>query len=561
MPRIANPPVKAVPAAVVPARGKTKAPAGRIAVAPEPVRLDHKVECPLCIEELDTTDLSFQPCPCGYRVCLFCFEKIKLHNRSICPGCRRPYGSVADSSEPKDEDTADQTVEDMAASSSQTPPKLLTRQAPPGFGAQALAVNSTMKNVAGKTSSHVRKLSDHSTQAKRQNATITDDMSQALPSQSTAAWGSPTISRQDSVELPNAVDETAWPSLADSTAAAATAAMGNNRQRGDHESSVSRVSSSSLVGQLDRAASCTSETLSCEVQVQNGFAYLATPTNHATLATTVNGVRRTVCVPLAQEQVDPYPEAHAMVSRLQQAVRTGTMASRDAASELLALLKNREKEMGRTTSLLACGKAPPGFSVSNRVGFPQSSDAPMLGTSPLNNCANPIVPPPTAKCRPISPPLVQGTGPATAQPKFVNGGGAPVAMNSMWTNSCLPGIDSLVSLAGNNWPTGPSSMFVSIPTPVPCNPSIQLGPSNLDPPVNFSGVSSLKPPPPGFGPAAINADAAAYKNGYKAPYAPIGTRYNPLEFSTAKNPAPGAYRPQLGPQPPQNGDMLSKMGE
>ncbi|CAI5458830.1 unnamed protein product [Closterium sp. Yama58-4] len=53
---------------------------------------DEDPVCPLCIEELDATEIQFRPCPCGYRVCLFCYERIKLELKGICPSCRSPYG-------------------------------------------------------------------------------------------------------------------------------------------------------------------------------------------------------------------------------------------------------------------------------------------------------------------------------------------------------------------------------------------------------------------------------------------------------------------------------------
>lgn len=85
--------------------------------------LKEQTTCPLCIEELDSTDLQFLPCPCGwvaacrvplcrssslsnpaqtqpmcfdcrYRVCLFCYGKIKEMCHSLCPGCRREYGEA-----------------------------------------------------------------------------------------------------------------------------------------------------------------------------------------------------------------------------------------------------------------------------------------------------------------------------------------------------------------------------------------------------------------------------------------------------------------------------------
>jgi len=48
-------------------------------------------ECPLCLEELDATDRSFLPCPCGYQVCLLCFNHILKELNGKCPACRTPY--------------------------------------------------------------------------------------------------------------------------------------------------------------------------------------------------------------------------------------------------------------------------------------------------------------------------------------------------------------------------------------------------------------------------------------------------------------------------------------
>ncbi|CAI9266728.1 unnamed protein product [Lactuca saligna] len=46
--------------------------------------------CPICCEDLDLTDTSFLPCPCGYRLCLFCHKRI-LEDDGRCPGCRKQY--------------------------------------------------------------------------------------------------------------------------------------------------------------------------------------------------------------------------------------------------------------------------------------------------------------------------------------------------------------------------------------------------------------------------------------------------------------------------------------
>lgn len=46
--------------------------------------------CPICTEDLDSTDSSFDPCPCGFRLCLFCYHRIASDD-GRCPGCRQTY--------------------------------------------------------------------------------------------------------------------------------------------------------------------------------------------------------------------------------------------------------------------------------------------------------------------------------------------------------------------------------------------------------------------------------------------------------------------------------------
>lgn len=58
---------------------------------------DEEDVCPLCIEEMDISDRSFKPCPCGFQVCQFCYNKIRqsLEPYNRCPACRRPYTDEA----------------------------------------------------------------------------------------------------------------------------------------------------------------------------------------------------------------------------------------------------------------------------------------------------------------------------------------------------------------------------------------------------------------------------------------------------------------------------------
>ncbi|KAL1203936.1 hypothetical protein V5N11_011780 [Cardamine amara subsp. amara] len=54
--------------------------------------------CPICYEDLDLTDSNFLPCPCGFRLCLFCHKTI-CDGDGRCPGCRKPYERNADKAE------------------------------------------------------------------------------------------------------------------------------------------------------------------------------------------------------------------------------------------------------------------------------------------------------------------------------------------------------------------------------------------------------------------------------------------------------------------------------
>eukprot|EP00124_Ichthyophonus_hoferi_P005343 Ihof_evm3s751 gene=Ihof_evmTU3s751 len=52
---------------------------------------DGDEECPLCMEQLDVTDKTFFPCPCGYQICGFCWHRLRNESTGLCPACRRPF--------------------------------------------------------------------------------------------------------------------------------------------------------------------------------------------------------------------------------------------------------------------------------------------------------------------------------------------------------------------------------------------------------------------------------------------------------------------------------------
>eukprot|EP01035_Chromulina_nebulosa_P019893 gene19893-25848_t len=54
---------------------------------------DDDLLCPLCVEPIDMADKNFIPCPCGYRVCMWCWHHIRENLNGLCPACRTPYNA------------------------------------------------------------------------------------------------------------------------------------------------------------------------------------------------------------------------------------------------------------------------------------------------------------------------------------------------------------------------------------------------------------------------------------------------------------------------------------
>ncbi|KAI9282780.1 regulator of Vps4 activity in the MVB pathway-domain-containing protein [Sporodiniella umbellata] len=61
---------------------------------------EEEIECPLCMEELDIADRNFRPCPCGYKICRFCWHHIRENLNGKCPACRREYSEQIAEFEP-----------------------------------------------------------------------------------------------------------------------------------------------------------------------------------------------------------------------------------------------------------------------------------------------------------------------------------------------------------------------------------------------------------------------------------------------------------------------------
>ncbi len=195
----------------------------------------------------------------------------------------------------------------------------------------------------------------------------------------------------------------------------------------------------------------------------------------AQFSTNVHGLSRNVSIALpASAAVDPYPEAGPLLASLSSGIKAGGINSKDAAAQLVALLKHKEAQQGRMQSLLAAGRAPPGFAVPppqqqqqqqlpatavqslpptsgispppSSVGAAQPSngcltplDSPVVPTPSIGRyqpIGKPIAPPPP----PQQPPQSNGNGVHSmhsTHQSYANGNG--LGTYSMWSG--VPGID------------------------------------------------------------------------------------------------------------------------
>ncbi|KAL2905713.1 General negative regulator of transcription subunit 4 [Bienertia sinuspersici] len=62
-------------------------------VVPQQQQKQNPSACPICYEDFEVTDSSFEPCPYGFQVSLFCHKKI-IEIDGRCPGCKKHYDSM-----------------------------------------------------------------------------------------------------------------------------------------------------------------------------------------------------------------------------------------------------------------------------------------------------------------------------------------------------------------------------------------------------------------------------------------------------------------------------------
>lgn len=369
-----------------------------------------------------------------------------------------------------------------------------------------------------------------------------EDVTPGLPSGAT--WGTQRQEAANASQAAPVADDMAWPSLADSTAQvkARVEESNNNHRR-----------STSVTSSVDRAPSVNSSTdlMSQDPVVLPEQLGLAQSVLHgqaaagfyqqAQVSTSVFGMSRTVNLQLGGNQGEPYPEAVSLLSNINQAVRAGTLTSKDAAAQLVSLLKQKEAQNGKVQSQLAAGKAPPGFSMpgapapiapppaTSSSGQQGAGLSAQLGGSLLSPLDNPIVPaPPIGRYQPIGKPIGPPGGLQQLQQAGAGQYGGAFGQQqqgtgtySMWSG--LPGIE--LTTGGYN-PLAASWNQGGLGLVQQANPTTSSTSS-------FTNNAAAKAPPPGFGHLAVGTGATAE------------SRYNPL---AARAPPPGmsSYRPQLG---------------
>jgi hypothetical protein len=300
-------------------------------------------------------------------------------------------------------------------------------------------------------------------------------------------------------------------------------------------------------------------------------------------STAVHGVPHSVHVSLPPSPAaEPYPEALPLLNSMHAAVRSGSMNSTEAAQHLVGLLKHREAQQGRMQSLLAAGKAPPGFSASpGAASSATASPPPGLGPTPLSlsqaaatsngSCLTPqdapVNPTPTiGRYQPIGKPIGPPGGTPLQhalqqqqqqqQQLLQDGqqqrGYSPLGLGSYSMWSGLPGISlsqgtsaggAYSPLAASLWHAGTSSgLGAGPPGGFPgLEPLLHAG---YAPPPGSSAPTASRAPPPGFGgPQHAPGGLLDMKLGAGG-YAPLRSGgYNPLNPFSAMSGV--GYRPPL----------------
>ena len=365
-------------------------------------------------------------------MCAFCYNQIKLHCRSLCPGCRREYGSaegevVSRTGSGSEGGSAPARSAQPTTSTSSTHTTIpVPRSALQAASQATSAATSAARGPLRPVTTHKRAAADGGVAGGHK--AHREDAAAALPSGATWAVNARQHQQQEAERQQSAPalvgpDDTAWPSLAapqpqpqQAAAPAPAPSTRQNHARHDSGHRHSTSSSSSTGGEVvvDRTqsmgVSSSLESSGLDTMSQDpvvlpeqlglashtpggstsamgamlhgaGTAFLQQQQQSVQLSTSVYGVRRNVNVQLsgAEGAVQPYPEASSMLSSIHHAMGAGTMSTKEGAAQLVALLKHKEAQNGGRP-LMAAAKPPPGFSAP--VAPPPGFGAPSSTVQP-----------------------------------------------------------------------------------------------------------------------------------------------------------------------------------
>eukprot|EP00803_Ostreobium_quekettii_P005673 evm.model.scf_1147.2 EVM.evm.TU.scf_1147.2 scf_1147:12856-16295(-) len=250
-------------------------------------------ECPLCVERMDATDLKNVPCPCGYQMCLFCYEKICKQYGGLCPGCRQPYGCQKPGSK---------SQENCAKS-----PRSLEKSRGASLASQLCEPSICLEGQWPLE----RAISCHNEHSRSKVTSWDDSQSTKWP---TLQQGLPYEQRPNGFLRPAAITSDRQP---ESTCS----------------SSIDYVTPSEVSTVVSNCASSIPSRLTT-----------------AEVFTVVGGAQKPVCVPLdvASLPDDPCPEGEQSLDSTWRAVRRGKISSREGAAHLMVLLSKLESEAGET---------------------------------------------------------------------------------------------------------------------------------------------------------------------------------------------------------------------
>eukprot|EP00877_Chromochloris_zofingiensis_P005303 jgi/Chrzof1/14774/Cz09g15200.t1 len=526
--------------------------------------------------------------PCSYKryqVCLFCYERLQKEFNGACPGCRTQYGTEHDAFSQQEERSNQQQQQEQHAASE----PLHDRPSARTTAQTAAASSSTHQQTSPSIKAAAMRRPGESSHSRSSSSSLPSETQQILPAGTT--WGSNQMLRQASSEseqsIPTTSDESAWPSLATAASGPVSNARSETLRRQSSSSSLSSLQSynqsqmhhglpkHSGTPQPQQAIQPTLRPHAAQQQQQQPGQHMLQqqqqqqppqqqlqqqPQRHpifsaVEVTSMVAGVRKSVAVPIStNKEIMPHPEAAALLSVMQQAVRDGSVNSADAAVQLVQLLRNLQVDNNRQPGSPIAARAagyrprPPGFGAApgpamqhgqqhhhmQQLSLHASATAVGPGHSSLADRASSGIGqmPVTRQIhRPISPPFASHSSLRSVDSSSSLFSPTDSSMSqSVWTDSGLPGLDFSAAAGAVSLPGIPPSLQLLWGGANGTTMAAPAAPGSVFGTGMATGHGGVTVPPPGFG------------HGY-------GGVASSSSGSNASGPVRNGYRPGLSNNP------------